>query len=144
MRLLWYRLREPERPLPPSSAPALEVVDDEEPEPLPRFEAPLSPDPAVAAVLAHPTPDSVDVGRPLAALGLDSLGAVELRNRLGSATGLRLPATMVFDHPSASAIAELLDGRLTPVAEPATVAPVVQLGDVSDDEMFAMIDNRNG
>ena len=99
----------------------------------------------VAAVLAHPSPDSVDVGRPLAALGLDSLGAVELRNRLGSATGLRLPATMVFDHPSASAIAELLDGRLTPVAAPAApVAPTVELGDVSDDEMFALIDNRSG
>ncbi|GAA4963163.1 SDR family NAD(P)-dependent oxidoreductase [Pseudonocardia tropica] len=101
----------------------------------------------VAAVLAHPSPDSVDVGRPLAALGLDSLGAVELRNRLGSATGLRLPATMVFDHPSASAIAELLDGRLTPAVPTAPVATAelgTELGDVSDDEMFALIDNRSG
>ncbi|MEO6089499.1 MAG: SDR family NAD(P)-dependent oxidoreductase, partial [Umezawaea sp.] len=79
-----------------------------------------------AAVLGHVNGDSIDPTRAFRDLGFDSLSAVELRNQLGVVSGIRLPATVVFDYPNAAVLAEhLLDELFGSDVRPVTALPAV-------------------
>ncbi|MFI1735964.1 type I polyketide synthase, partial [Streptomyces acidicola] len=77
----------------------------------------------VAAVLGHTGPEEVDPDQAFSALGFSSLTASEFAARLGRATGRKLPPTLVFDHPTASALTGHLVGLLAPDEEPVYADP---------------------
>ncbi|WP_143645364.1 type I polyketide synthase, partial [Streptomyces antioxidans] len=91
----------------------------------------------VAAVLGYATADSVDPDRAFRDLGFDSLTAVELRNRMNAVTGMRLPATLVFDYPTSLVLAEHLRDELAGTRAQSGL-PVSTVGAL-DDEPIAIV-----
>ncbi|MEV5434384.1 SDR family NAD(P)-dependent oxidoreductase [Streptomyces sp. NPDC052701] len=97
----------------------------------------------VAAVLGHSGIDAVGADRAFKDLGFDSLAAVELRNALGAEAGVRLPATLVFDYPTARAAAGYLKSRVSPDTEAQSAGPqpgpTAPAGPAHTDEPIAIV-----
>nr|WP_171817432.1 type I polyketide synthase [Streptomyces viridosporus] len=89
-----------------------------------------------AAVLGHPSADEVDVRLAFKALGLDSTSSLELRGRLAAATGLRLPAALVYNHPTVEEVASFLHRALHGAD---TAAPAAAPASAPADEPVAIV-----
>ncbi|MET9972370.1 acyl carrier protein, partial [Streptomyces sp. NPDC006356] len=111
----------------------------------------------VAAVIGRSPADGVEATQQFKDMGFDSLLAVELRNRLSETTGIRLPATLVFDHPTPTALALELKGQLVPATEETVVGEpagagggVIEIDDdfdleaATDEDLFDLIDSELG
>jgi myxalamid-type polyketide synthase MxaE and MxaD len=109
----------------------------------------------VAYVMGHDDSQPLEVERGLFEMGMDSLMAVELKNRLETAVGRRLPAGLTFNYPNVKALAAFLAKELigeTDVVEPAAAAPAslsvheaavpADLESVSEQELLALFDDE--
>ena len=95
----------------------------------------------VAAVIGHESGQAFDSDRTFQDLGFDSLSAVEFRNRLTTATGLRLPATLTFDHPTATALSLHLVALMRENSDPADGSGLVPAatGAIGTNEPIAVV-----
>jgi acyl carrier protein len=108
-----------------------------------------------AAIALGAPREAVQAEQPLQELGLDSLAAVRLRNQLARAAGLRLPITLLFDHPTPAALARRIADELRTEAAPSALAMPPRseanrervaaglsagIDAASDDQLFALID----
>ncbi|WP_435840660.1 SDR family NAD(P)-dependent oxidoreductase, partial [Streptomyces bobili] len=91
-----------------------------------------------ATVLGHAGTGSVQPSVAFREIGLDSLAAVEIRKRLNEVTGLRLSATVVFDHPTPAALADFLREELLG-ASTQVVAPAAVAASAGHDEPIAVV-----
>jgi mycoketide-CoA synthase len=91
----------------------------------------------IATVLGNRTPDSIDPDMAFQELGFDSLTAVEMRNRLKTATGLPLSPTLIFDYPNSAALAGYFRQEL--VGASAEVAPKAAPGEAEIQRVLASI-----
>nr|WP_052069266.1 type I polyketide synthase [Streptacidiphilus albus] len=92
-----------------------------------------------ALVQRQSSAEAIDPARAFRNQGFDSLTAVEFRNRLGAATGRRLPATVVFDHPTPAALTDWLAEELWGATAPAAAAPLPATVTASDQDPIAIV-----
>ncbi|HEY0932223.1 MAG TPA: beta-ketoacyl synthase N-terminal-like domain-containing protein, partial [Trebonia sp.] len=88
-----------------------------------------------AGILGHASPDALEAGRAFSEMGFDSLTAVELRNQLSAVTGLKLPATLLFDYPAPAGLAAYLRQELAGRAD----SPIGVTAAAAADEPIAIV-----
>ncbi|MFF4625682.1 type I polyketide synthase [Nonomuraea jabiensis] len=93
----------------------------------------------VAAVLGFADGSAIEPGRQFQDLGFDSLTAVELRNQLNTATGLQLPATLIFDYPTPHDLTRFVLEQLFPAAAARTAGPAAARSDAEVRQLLTTI-----
>ncbi|HSN98873.1 MAG TPA: type I polyketide synthase, partial [Candidatus Nanopelagicales bacterium] len=103
----------------------------------------------VAKVLGSVSPDEIGDRRGLTDLGLDSLQAIDLKNRFSSGLGTALPFTLAFDNPTIQHMIDFLMSKLSDLFKqpaplpssppPEEAEPAEDLGDLSSDELLGLL-----